>query len=121
LQRVTQIARTMVMRLGMSEKLGTRVYGQKDELVFLGREISEQKDYSEATAEEIDQEIHDMVNESYEKAKSILKKYRKQLDLIAEKLIEVETLSKDEFEELFPLPVEKRIGGTPVPLNGKMK
>ncbi|MGD8458344.1 MAG: ATP-dependent zinc metalloprotease FtsH [Anaerolineales bacterium] len=113
LQKVTQIARTMVMRLGMSEKLGTRVYGKKEELVFLGREISEQKDYSDAVAEEIDKEVLNLVNNAYQKAKDILNKYRDKLDEIAQKLIEVETLTQEEFEKIFPPPVEKRIGGTP--------
>jgi cell division protease FtsH len=114
LQKVTQIARTMIMRLGMSKKLGTRVYGQKEELIFLGREISEQKDYSDAVAEEIDKEVLGLVNNAYEKAKEILTKYKDKLDEIAHKLIEVETLSQEEFEVIFPSPVEKRIGGTPV-------
>jgi len=114
LQKVTQIARTMIMRLGMSKKLGTRVYGQKEELIFLGREISEQKDYSDAVAEEIDKEVLNLVNNAYEKAKEILSKYKDKLDEIAHKLIEVETLSKEEFEEIFPIPGEKRIGGTPI-------
>jgi cell division protease FtsH len=119
LQNVTKTARNMVMRLGMSEKLGTRVYGQKEELVFLGREISEQRDYSESIAETIDQEVLNLVNEAYQRAKDVLNKYRDKLDMIAEKLIEVETLNRDQFEEIFPPVVEKRIGGTPVPLNGK--
>ncbi|HKJ27842.1 MAG TPA: ATP-dependent zinc metalloprotease FtsH [Anaerolineales bacterium] len=118
LQKVTQTARNMVMRLGMSKELGTRVYGQKDELVFLGREISEQKDYSEAIAEKIDSEVLELVNEAYEKAKEVLIKYQDKHHEIAQKLLEVETLSRDEFEEIFPSPVDKRIGGTPVRLNG---
>jgi cell division protease FtsH len=118
LQNVTKTARSMVMRLGMSEKLGTRVYGQKDELVFLGREISEQRDYSESIAEAIDSEVLQLVNEAYQRAKEILTKYHDKLEVIAQKLIEVETLNREEFEELFPPVVEKRIGGTPVPLNG---
>jgi len=113
LQKVTQIARTMIMRLGMSENLGTRVYGKKEELIFLGREISEQKDYSDAVAEEIDKEVLSLVNNAYTKAKEILTKYREKLDEIAQKLIEVETITQDEFEKIFPSPVEKRIGGTP--------
>ncbi|UYN90028.1 MAG: ATP-dependent zinc metalloprotease FtsH [Anaerolineales bacterium] len=113
IQTVTQIARQMVMRLGMSEKLGTRVYGQKEELVFLGREISEQKDYSEAIAEEIDREVLKLVTNAYAHAKKILTKYRKELKKIAEKLVEVETLSRDEFEKLMPA-ASKRVGGTPV-------
>ena len=118
LQRVTDIARKMVMRLGMSEELGTRVYGQKEELVFLGREISEQKDYSEAIAEKIDSEVLELVNQSYNKAKSLLTKYDDKLHTIAKRLLEVETLNREEFEKIFPNPVEKRIGGTPVQLNG---
>jgi cell division protease FtsH len=117
LQKVTQIARTMVMRLGMSEKLGTRVYGNKEELIFLGREISEQKDYSDAVAEEIDKEVLTLVNNAYKKAKDILTKYHNKLDEIAQKLIEVETLTQEEFEKIFPSPVEKRIGGTPALAN----
>jgi cell division protease FtsH len=113
LQRVTQIARSMVMRWGMSEKMGARVYGKKEELIFLGREISEQRDYSDAVAEEIDKEILILVKSAYKRAKKILTKYRKKLEEIAEKLIEVETLSKEEFEKIFPSPIEKRIGGTP--------
>ena len=113
IQRVTQIARQMVMRLGMSEKLGTRVYGQKEELVFLGREISEQKDYSEAIAEEIDREVLKLVSSAYAQAKKILTKYRKELKKIAETLVEVESNSREEYEKLMP-KAPKRIGGTPV-------
>jgi cell division protease FtsH len=115
LERVTKMARTMVTRLGMSEQLGPMVYGQKEELIFLGREISEQRDYSEAVAELIDKEVRRVVNESYERAKVILVKYREQLDAVSEKLMEVETLSRDEFERIFPPPVAKK-NGTPVPL-----
>ncbi len=118
LQKVTQTARNMIMRLGMSKELGTRVYGQKEELVFLGREISEQKDYSEAIAEKIDEEVLELVNEAYENAKSLLTKYEDKLHTIAQKLLEVETLTREEFEEIFPPPVEKRIGGTPIQMNG---
>lgn len=118
LQRVTEIARTMVTRLGMSSKLGTRVYGQKEELIFLGREISNQRDYSDAIAEEIDREVLDLVNQAYVKAKDVLLKYRSKLEEIAQKLVEVETLKKEDFEKIFPLPIKKRIGGTPVLLNG---
>lgn len=121
LQSVTQTARTMVMRLGMSAKLGTRVYGQKEELVFLGREISEQKDYSDAMAELIDREVLELVNEAYQRAKDVLTKYRDKLDEVAKKLLEVETLTREEFEKIFPPPTEKRIGGTPIMVNGTGK
>jgi cell division protease FtsH len=113
IERATQIARQMVTRLGMSEGLGPMVYGQKEELIFLGREISEQKDYSEAVAELIDQEVKKLVDDSYEKARVLLKKYRSKLDAVAKKLMEVETLTRDEFLAIFPTPVEKK-SGTPV-------
>ncbi len=114
LERVTKMARAMVTRLGMSSDLGPMVYGQKEELIFLGREISEQRDYSEAVAEQIDKEVRTLVNDAYERAKRILVEYRDTLDTIAHKLLEVETLSREEFEALFPPPIPKN-GGTPVP------
>jgi cell division protease FtsH len=114
LERVTRMARTMVTRLGMSDVLGPMVYGQKEELVFLGREISEQRDYSEAVAEQIDQEVRTIVNDAYEKAKNILNQYREKLDNVADRLLEVETLTREEFEEIFPSPVTKN-SGTPIP------
>ena len=114
LENVTKMARTMVTRLGMSNDLGSMVYGQKEELIFLGREISEQRDYSEAVAEQIDKEVRKLVDESYKQALVILKKYRKELDTVANKLLEVETLTREEFEKIFPPPVPKK-SGTPQP------
>ncbi len=113
IERVTQTARMMVTRLGMSETLGPMVYGQKEELIFLGREISEQRDYSEAVAEQIDREVRRLVEEAYDRARSILREHRDALDMIANRLLEVETISRDEFERLFPAPVAKR-RSTPV-------
>jgi cell division protease FtsH len=112
LERVTKLARTMVMRLGMSDELGQMVYGKKEELVFLGREISEQRDYSEHIAEKIDTAIQNIVQEAYNKSKAILTQYREELDQIAEKLLEVESITQEEFYEIFPPPVEKT-GGIP--------
>lgn len=112
IERVTQLARSMVTRLGMNEKLGPMVYGQKEELIFLGREISEQRDYSEQVAEQIDAEVRKLVIESYTKSKEILKQYRDKLDAVANRLLEVETISKEEFEKIFPPPTPKR-SGTP--------
>ncbi len=114
LERVTRMARAMVTRLGMSDSLGPMVYGQKEELIFLGREIAEQRDYSEAVAEQIDQEVRRLVSEAYTKAKEILEQYRDKLDAVANRLLEVETITREEFEEIFPPPVPKR-SGTPVP------
>lgn len=112
IERVTKIARTMVTRLGMSPELGPMVYGQKEELVFLGREISEQRDYSEDIAKKIDEEVRKLVNDAYETAKSILTQYRENLDAVAHRLLEVETMSRQEFEAIFPPPEPKK-SGTP--------
>ncbi|MBM3126350.1 MAG: ATP-dependent zinc metalloprotease FtsH [Chloroflexi bacterium] len=112
IEQVTRMARAMVTRMGMSAELGTMVYGQKEELIFLGREISEQRDYSEAVAEQIDREVRKIVEEAYKVAKGLVKKYRKQLDLVAKKLLEVESITREEFEKLFPPPAGKK-SGTP--------
>jgi cell division protease FtsH len=114
LERVTRMARAMVTRLGMSDNLGPMVYGQKEELIFLGREISEQRDYSEAVAEQIDDEVRRLVSDAHDKARSILLQYRDRLDAVAQRLLEVETITREEFENIFPTPVPK-ISGTPVP------
>ncbi|MBN2551050.1 MAG: ATP-dependent zinc metalloprotease FtsH [Anaerolineales bacterium] len=115
LERVTHVARTMVTRLGMSSQLGPMVYGQKEELIFLGREISEQRDYSEAVAEEIDEEVRRLVSDAYERAVQILNEHRQFLDAVAQRLLEVETISREEFESIFPPPVPKN-NGTPMPV-----
>lgn len=112
LEQVTRMARNMVTRLGMSSELGLMTYGQKEELIFLGREISEQRDYSDAIAEKIDAEVRKIVDEAYKTAKSIVKKYRKELDAVAEKLLEAESITREEFEAIFPPPYEKK-SGTP--------
>ncbi len=112
IERVTQMARTMVTRLGMSSELGLMTYGQKEELIFLGREISEQRDYSEAVAERIDGEVRKLVDDAYKLTKKLLTKYRDRLDAVAQKLLEVETLTREEFESIFPPPSPKK-SGTP--------
>jgi cell division protease FtsH len=112
IEQVTRMARSMVTRMGMSGDLGPMTYGQKEELIFLGREISEQRDYSEAVAELIDREVRKIVEEAYTQAKTLLKKYREQLDAVAKKLLEVETITREEFEAIFPPPLGKK-SGTP--------
>ncbi len=115
LEQVTRLARTMVMRFGMSEELGPMTFGRSEELIFLGREIAEKRDYSEAVAEKIDREVQRLVRSAYEKAKSILQQYRDVLDRVAEKLLEKETLTREEFEAIFPPPHQKD-GSTPRPV-----
>ena len=114
IEQVTRMARTMVTRLGMSDDMGPLQYGQKEELIFLGREISEQRDYSEAVAERIDQEVRKIVEEAYDSARKLLTKYREQLDAVAQKLLEAETITREEFEAIFPPPFPKK-SGTPQP------
>jgi cell division protease FtsH len=112
IEQVTKMARAMVTRMGMSGDMGPMTYGQKEELIFLGREISEQRDYSEAVAEQIDREVRKIVEEAYKQSKALLKKYRDQLDAVAKKLLEVETINREEFEAIFPPPFGKK-SGTP--------
>ncbi|MCQ3932197.1 MAG: cell division protein FtsH [Chloroflexi bacterium] len=100
LEHVTRIARTMITRWGMSAKLGPRVFGQREELIFLGREISEQRDYGESVAQTIDEEVHEIVTEQYQLAMHVLRENRAKLDLIANRLLEVETLGQEEFLDL---------------------
>jgi cell division protease FtsH len=112
IERVTQTARMMVTRLGMSSEMGPMTYGQKEEMIFLGREISEQRDYSELVAQRIDTEVRKIVDDSYKLTRKLLTKHRKQLDAVAQKLLEVETLTREEFEAIFPPPDGKK-SGTP--------
>jgi cell division protease FtsH len=76
------------------------IFGQKDELIFLGREIAEQRDYSEQTAQQIDHEVRKIIDEAYQRAKDVLTTYHDKLVAMAEKLIEVETLDGMELEVL---------------------
>lgn len=94
------MARSMVTQYGMSDELGPRIYGEKQELVFLGREISEQRDYSDAIAEKIDAEVRQIIDVEYRRARKILTDNRDSLDLIASKLLELETLEADAFAAL---------------------
>jgi cell division protease FtsH len=101
IEQATKIARQMVTQWGMSERLGPRTFGRKEELVFLGREISEQRNYSEKVAEEIDEEVRRIIDRAYHLAKKILTENRAKLDQIARKLIEVETIEGDDLMTLF--------------------
>jgi cell division protease FtsH len=100
LEKTTKIARAMVTQYGMSELLGPRTFGQKEELIFLGREITEQRDYSEDVARQIDTEVKRIIDTAYGRAMSILKEHRDKLDQLAKRLIEVETLEGPELQAL---------------------
>src|SRR5215211_3065242 len=117
LQKATQIARAMVTRYGMSEKLGPRTFGRKEELVFLGREISEQRDYSERIAEDIDEEVRRLVDRAHAEAKRILAENRGKLDQLAKRLIEIETLEGENLRRFLEAPTDQEppIEDTPSP------
>ncbi len=100
LEQVTRIARAMVTSLGMSDKLGPLTFGQKQEMMFLGREISEQRNYSEEVARQIDHEVRQLVSEAHERALVVLREHRDKLELLARRLLEVETVSGSEFYAL---------------------
>jgi cell division protease FtsH len=106
IEHTTKIARQMVTQWGMSERLGPRTFGRKEELVFLGREIAEQRNYSEKVAEEIDEEVRRIIDRAYHVAKKILTENRAKLDQIAHKLIEVETIEGEDLLTLFNAPVD---------------
>jgi cell division protease FtsH len=100
LEQATNIARAMITRLGMSKKLGPRTFGKREELVFLGREISEQKDYSDTIAQTIDEEVHGLIQHAYEVAKNLIDTNMGKLTALASHLIEHETIEGNELKEL---------------------
>ncbi len=107
LQTVTGIARSMVTQYGMSESLGPVTYGEKEELVFLGRELGEQRNYSDETAQEIDYEVRQLVEDAYALTKKIITDYRDKLDEIARHLLDEETLDAQGFAAIFDgVPLE---------------
>jgi len=100
LEKATKLARKMVTAYGMSKKLGPLTFGDREELIFLGREIAEQRNYSDQVAQEIDGEVRRIIEEAYGRAKQILTTYRQKLDTVAHRLIEAETIERAEFEQL---------------------
>ena len=106
IERVTEIARNMVMRWGMSEKLGSLTFGRRDEQVFLGRDIVEEKNYSEATAVEIDKEVRKIVDSCYDRAKKELLNNKDKLKALAERLLEKEVMDSEEVKKLIGFKAE---------------
>ena len=100
IEQATEIARKMVCEWGMSERLGPLAFGKKEEAIFLGREMSQRQDYSESTAVEIDEEVKRIVNENYERAEKIIDDNADALERIAQALLEFETLSGDDIDQL---------------------
>jgi cell division protease FtsH len=128
IQQATKLARAMVCQYGMSDKLGMVQYGNDDEFVFLGRELARTKAYSESIATEIDEEIKRIIDEGYRTAKDIILNHRDKLELIANTLLEYETLDRAQVEEIIktgkftPPPAKPQSGtlmgapaGTPLP------
>jgi len=122
IEKATTLARRMVTEFGMSDKLGPLAFGKRDELVFLGREIGEQRNYSDEVAKQIDEEVRAIIDRSYARAVDVLTRYKDRLVLLAERLVAEETIEQDEFEKMFadlPDP-RKDTHVTPVPLDGPM-
>jgi cell division protease FtsH len=100
LRRATKLARQLVTDFGMSENLGPRTYGEKEEMIFLGREIHEQRDYSEKVAEQIDKEITQFIEHAVHTAKGIVNNERAVMEKVVEALIKKETMEREEFEKI---------------------
>jgi cell division protease FtsH len=115
IEKATGLARAMVTQYGMSDKLGPLTFGKKDEMIFLGREISEQRNYSDEIAAKIDAEVREIIDRAYQRAKVALTDHREVLDRLAALLIEKETIESEEFESLFAgvLPPRGTTGPTP--------
>ena len=119
IEQATKLARAMVTSLGMSDRLGPRTFGDKQEMVFLGREISEQKDYSDETAKHIDEEVNSIIQQAHKTAGKILTENKSNLKLLAEKLIAQETLEGEELEAVFSKAAPKaarKASTTPAPV-----
>jgi cell division protease FtsH len=101
IEKATDLARRMVTEFGMSDRLGPLSFGKRDELVFLGREIGEQRNYSDEVAKQIDEEVRAIIDKAYERAVDVLTQHRDRLNALAEKLIAEETVDAEGFEGLF--------------------
>jgi len=111
IEKATSLARAMVTQYGMSETLGPLAFGKKEEMVFLGREISEQRNYSDEVAAKIDAEVRAIIDNAYNRAKEALTTHREVLDRLALLLVEKETIESEEFESLFTGVLPPRSGG----------
>ena len=101
IERATKLARRMVTHYGMSDKLGPMTYGTDEEEVFVGRDLGRSRNYSEEVAAAIDKEMRDIIDKAYQKSEQLLKENLDKLHLVAEALLEKETLDSKEFEAVF--------------------
>ena len=113
LEQATNIAKTMVTRYGMSEKLGPRTFGKREELVFLGKEITEQRDYSDSVAETIDDEVHSIIDAAYKTAIRLITAHKNKLTQLSKYLIDNETIEDEELNKLFDSPAPPLTDPTP--------
>ena len=114
IEKATDLARRMVTEFGMSDRLGPLSFGKRDELVFLGREIGEQRNYSDEVAKTIDEEVRAIIDKAYERATEVLTLHRDKLMALAEKLVAEETVDADAFEALFSdMPPKEELHGIP--------
>ncbi len=119
IEKATDLARRMVTEFGMSDKLGPLSFGKRDELVFLGREIGEQRNYSDEVAKQIDEEVRAIIDHAYERAMDVLVTHRDKLNALAEKLVAEETVDQEGFEALFSdLPPKRNSRETPPQIVG---
>ena len=100
IERASDLARKMVCDYGMSDKLGPLTFGKKEEQIFLGREISQHRDYSELTAQKIDQEVRDIINNAYAKTSKLIEDNLDTLNRMAKALLERETLDGKDIDEI---------------------
>ena len=112
IEKATEIARKMVMEFGMSEKLGPMLYGKGSNEVFLGRDYGRQQDYSDEVASSIDDEVKGLLSDAHIIAGKILKKFKKQMEMMVKVLIEKETINKDEVAKIFKSVKKVKIRGT---------
>ncbi len=115
LEKVTHTAKQMIMRFGMSEKLGPRTLGRNHDMPFLGRDMGAEPDYSDEIAREIDDEIRRIVEEAHERARRVLTDHIEELHKISQILIERETIDKDQFERLLAGESDESVFAEPVP------
>jgi cell division protease FtsH len=121
IEKASEMARQMVTKYGMSDKLGPLQYGKTDELIFLGRQIQEERNYSEDVAKLIDSEVKQIIDRARARAYDLLTAHKDKLDAVVQRLIVDETLSSDEFDKLFEdgteeVPAAASVG--PIPPTG---